>query len=357
MMKRVLLVGLVGLLALCAFGGAAVAEPYDIEELGLTFELPEGWVAVTEGDAAYSGIDRLEEIIREDPTLAEAVVHFAAVSTGTPTAGIAWLELAESPVPSLDSYRWAPDEIIETTLQRLPNSTAVRGRDSVFFVQTSDIWMDTKITAFTQEQYKPLLCIGVGFRWAEAALSSAMDTVLTSSAFTPPTMPIDPEAVVNDPVAWCNAFETLLAQSGYSVLARTAPVVREDGTYTITDYRSKHTMIRLLGNTPDKIGEVSVFSLSPAEVPHNHTHESALSAAELDFVYLSALSMAASLSQSPTQADLTANIALVHNALRDIAAIDHPTAILQYFPWHGLKLGVYYVPFDGDLQLATVVHY
>ncbi|MDR0897351.1 MAG: hypothetical protein LBN04_05790 [Oscillospiraceae bacterium] len=357
-MKKVGWMMLVGLLALCVFGGAAVADAYEIEELGLTFELPDGWIAVTEGDAAYSAINRMEETIKDSFAPADMMFHFAAVSPDAPTAGIFWAEMAQAVLPTVASYRWAPDEFLSLHLQNAPNSTLARGKDSVFFVQTSHDFANTAIIAITQEQYKTIVCVGTGFWWGDVALSTAMDTVLASAAFTPPTTPVDLQTIVRDPVTWHEAFISLLAEyADGAVLSPLPSVVREDGSYSIALYHTQHTTIHLIGDTPDVIREISIVSRPLAGVPINHVHESDLSEAEADFLSLAALAMAASLRQHSTQTDLSKNVALVHNAMQNIAAIDQEGSHFQFFSWYGLKLAVVYGPFDEDPLLNVVLYF
>ncbi|MDR0897353.1 MAG: hypothetical protein LBN04_05800 [Oscillospiraceae bacterium] len=358
-MKKVLLVMfLVTLLALCVFGGAAVADAYEIEELGLTFELPEGWVEVTRGDATYSAVTSYEERFREGPTFADAMFHFAAVATDMPTTVIFWIECAQSMAPSIASYRWAPDEFMTRTSGNIPSSVLIRGTDSVFVARTHHSSLETAVIAMTQEQSKTIFCFGMSSQKGGTALTSAMDTVLASAAFTPHTTPIDPQTIVRDPVAWCASFEALIAEhTSYDIPAHTETAIREDGSYTIAHYHAPHTTVQLIGDTPDIIREIYIDPYPYTEVPINHAHGGNLPVAEAEFLDFTALAMAASIRQPTEKTVLSDNTTFVHNVMLDLAAIGSEHPHFQFLPWHGLKLAVFYNPFPDDLFFGTILYF
>jgi hypothetical protein len=265
---------LVMLLALCAFGGAALADVYEIEELGLTFELEGDWDIYT-GEMAQYIYNYQFDVLSSEDLYTDSVCYFAAIqpptisSPGVESTSLFVLSVPNMPTFGIVSYRSMGDDFI-ADLGPIANNAALeaagpesrgyllQGKQAVFSVQEMDFAPDTAIVAGTIEQSTVLGIWGYVDATNPSVIPDILD-MLASCAFDTPTQVIKP--VIDYVTPWCEAYEALVPQ--YSDLSAT----KEDDLPELSSqapqatYRIPNGVVRVLGAEGDAPPHVITMSM------------------------------------------------------------------------------------------------
>ncbi|MDR0928963.1 MAG: hypothetical protein LBM74_04535 [Oscillospiraceae bacterium] len=358
-MKRVLLVGLVGLLALCAFGGAAVAEEgvlstyFTLTELSLTVQLPNSWVArlgqeaqafmddiSARGSAVGASchmIGSLSAPSESNEAASEYVGFFALYTSDNPTPGItSYTAYTAEAFDDLPVVQRTPEQMAYLTLppQELPITTVVEGIASRFVVSEYRYNNYTLVVASTIEHGQ--------YMWIEFICESNADAYpqfmafLKSCAFSEDAPPAN-TPTVSDPDAWRDMMEVLQPAFGLDeqgqTRARPEPVLEEDEIWWFIDsYETADSLLELRGLNPDTIHAVSV-----ATAWYGQADLITVEAMEEEFCTLSATAMFVTFGSTSAE-QLMDCLQMMRDGWDDLSAIATAEDTYRFYTWNGANI-------------------
>jgi hypothetical protein len=276
MMKRVLLVGLVmGLLALCAFGGVAVAEEpvwelYTLTELSLNFKLPNNWLARI-GTQAQATFEKYAPQSASSGIVCNANAELPSnPNESTLASGIFFLFSGDNPTPDIPSYTtYTPEAFAALDVGQLPaeetlilpppaqapvTTTVLEGQAARFVVTEYTEGGRTYILASTVEHGH--------FIWIEAMCVAGdpfydqFMVFLQSCFFFTEALPSS--RLLTDAITWQDNYEAFLSAlnadtGGYSH-TRLEPIrLPEELTWRIDVYEEGTTTVQLNGLSSDTV--------------------------------------------------------------------------------------------------------
>ncbi|MDR0897356.1 MAG: hypothetical protein LBN04_05815 [Oscillospiraceae bacterium] len=328
-MKKVGWMMLVALLALCAFGGAAVADAYEIEELGLTFELEGDWEIYTGEAAEAMGARSARGYFGS-----EAACYFYAVPSNRTSddTAIAWImrnpseEMSAELRSSLRTMRYGSGGMLpvapppDDTMQRMLASRALFGIAQI----TNPLY--EHVAAFTTEQSTYIVMDAV-ISEKSAQLLDDVYAMLASCEFA---LADDALYPVNDPDAWMTAFEAKHAAYGGSfdtIMPR--PYESESGLFFHNIYTDGLGTVSVVSDNPQTIGVIEV----------QFSTDYQLTFVEEEFYRLGALALMATLGETG-MSSFVANVSLISDMIWHLRqeGVDGDTSYAMQ--WKGLELRV-----------------
>ncbi|MDR0929778.1 MAG: hypothetical protein LBM74_08755 [Oscillospiraceae bacterium] len=348
-MKRVLLVGLVVGVLLCIFGGVAVADAYEVEELGLTFELEGDWEIYT-GETAQQYYDGFAA---PNAQFANGICYFAAMqihdSSQTPNRGsfIFIATLPNEDTAGVVSYRALPEAILNNA-RTLAEDIAVDnggereqgyllyGEDALFAVTEIMDSKSNRMLASTIEQSAMQLIYGYGDTLSPTAFGQIQD-MLASCAFTQPVPLATP---VTDPYAWCQAFETLYPQYFYVPASQKEGLSDVPPFFVRTAYITPSGLVMLLGEGENPFLVVGLYGFWNDEEDRPLVRDT--------FLRASALSMMVSAGQTQPD-DFVANMLLLDELLQQLEKTSN-SSTQTFYVWNNMVIGV-----GMDLEMLQYV--
>ncbi|MDR0897349.1 MAG: hypothetical protein LBN04_05780 [Oscillospiraceae bacterium] len=327
-------------IALCALGGAALADTHTVPEIGLTFETPEGWRFAHGSRAAILGSHQLQETM--DAMGIDGICRGFGNAYDGSIPLVSWNFIAhEQPAWWINSYRGLSDQLL-----REMNNDAFASAPTILHGKAAKwvLWKESAdhvmvLAAYTIEGGQGIYFFATIPPDAPDAEQQVLD-MLKSAAFDGPMPAPAPAPALRDAAAWEDAFASLeksIALPDLPALPVDAAVAEMFAGYPLTIlrlYANESLFLALLGDADGTIREVFIGHVL-AEIAQSET----LLAEAFDaFSTTAAMAMAITAEQTG-QLALEANKNLTLEAM-DKTIFDENTPYSLFYDWNGLDLEV-----------------
>ncbi|MDR0897352.1 MAG: hypothetical protein LBN04_05795 [Oscillospiraceae bacterium] len=367
-MKKVLLVGLVGLLMLCVAGLAVAEEPvweaYTLEELSLTLKLPSSWAAGIGGEA--------ENLLESDDTLNTSAFEditchlWATYPYDGANAGWLYLFSAKNPFAGISSYRdYSIEEMLTMDLPTLTTEQTVviapypplEERSDLVgtldgrFVLTGYLTEDSASAVLSTIEHDRFIWFEYLYASEGTTMQETFGQILTTLQFldTPPVT--TRETVVTDADAWREGFIDIMMSGSPGETwpyGLAEPITNEEnGLWLIDQYDTGDTRVDLQGTSRDNIQLASVATVWDGQEN--------LTDIENEFYVFAAVSMLATLGETDSSR-LMECIEFLRTSIQTGKDAEPKEAFFQYYSWNGCLLMVGYGPYENYMTYYLAIH-